>query len=74
MSNSVYNALNGNLQPNMFQQFQQFMNAMQGRDPNQIINKLVSSGQISQAQLDQAQQKAQQMASKFEPLREMFGK
>ena len=74
MANPVYNALNGNKQPNMLQQFQQFMNAMQGRDPNQILNELVSSGKVSQAQLDQAQRQAQQMAAMFEPLRGMFGK
>ena len=74
MANPVYNALNENKQPNMLQQFQQFMNAMQGRDPNQILNELVSSGRVSQAQLDQAQRQAQQMAAMFEPLRGMFGK
>ena len=74
MANQLYNAMNGNRQTNMLQQFQQFMNAMQGRDPNQIIQELVFSGRISQAQLDQAQQRAQQMASMFEPLRGTFGK
>ena len=74
MANPVYNALNGGHQPNMLQQFQQFMNAMQGKDPNQILNELVSSGNVSQAQLDQAQRQAQQMAAMFEPLRGMFGK
>ena len=74
MANQVYNALHGNRRPNMVQQFQQFMNAMQGKDPNQILNELVSSGKVSQAQLDQAQRQAQQMAAMFEPLRGMFGK
>ena len=61
MANPIYQALNGNNQPNMLQQFQQFMNQMRGKDPNQMINELVSSGQISQAQLNQAQKQAQQM-------------
>ena len=75
MANSIYNALNGgSRQPNMLQQFQQFMNQMQGRDPNQILNELISNGRISQVQLDQAQQRAQQMQQMFEPLRGMFGK
>lgn len=74
MANPVYNTLNGGHQPNMLQQFQQFMNAMQWKDPNQILNELVSSGKVSQAQLDQAQRQAQQMAAMFEPLRGMFGK
>ena len=71
MANPLYQALG---QPNVLNQFQQFMNSMQGRDPNQILNELISSGKVSQAQLDQAQQRAQQMAAMFEPLRGMFGK
>lgn len=74
MANSIYNDLNGGVrQPNMLQRFQQFMNSMQGRDPNQILNELVSSGRVSQAQLNQAQRQAQQMQTMFEPLRRMFG-
>ena len=74
MANPIYQALNGNNQPNMLQQFQQFMNQMRGKDPNQMINEMVSSGQISQAQLNQAQKQAQQMAAMFEPLRGIFRK
>lgn len=74
MANPIYQALGGNNQTNMLQQFQQFMNQMRGKDPNQMINELVSSGQISQAQLNQAQKQAQQMQQMFEPLRAMFGK
>lgn len=73
MSNPVFKALGGN-QPNMAQQFQRFVQQMQGKDPNQIIQQMVSSGRISQAQLDQAQRQAQQMESLFEPMRGMFGK
>lgn len=72
MSNPLFQALGGG--PNMVQQFTQFMNQMKGRDPNQIIQQMVSSGRISQAQLDQAQRQAQQMESLFEPMRGMFGK
>lgn len=61
-------------QPNMMQQFQAFMSQMKGKDPNSMIQELVSSGQVSQQQLDQAQRQAQQMAAMFEPLRGMFGK
>lgn len=72
MANPLFQALNGNQQPNMLQQFQNFMNQMQGKDPNAMIHDLVSSGRVSQAQLDQAQRQAQQMASVLEPLRAMF--
>lgn len=69
--NPFYQAMN---QPNMMRQFQQFMNQMRGKDPNQIINEMVSSGKISQQQLDAAQKQAQQMQGMFEGMRSMFGK
>ena len=75
MANPIYQALGGGSnQPNMIQQFQQFMNQMRGKNPNAMIQELVSSGRISQQQLDAAQKQAQQMAVMFEPLRGMFGK
>lgn len=74
MDNPFYQAMGGNRQPNMMQQFQQFMNQMRGKDPNQIINEMVSSGKISQQQLDAAQKQAQQMQGMFEGMRGMFGK
>lgn len=66
MSNPVFKALGGN-QPNMAQQFQRFVQQMQGRDPRAMIDELVSSGRISQQQLDAAQQRAQQIAAMFQP-------
>lgn len=74
MSNPIFHALGGQGQNPMLQNFQRFMQQMQGKDPNQIIQQMVSSGRISQAQLDQAQRQAQQMESLFEPMRGMFGK
>ena len=56
----------------MIQQFTQFMNQMKGKDPNQIINEMVSSGKLSQAQLDQVQKQAQQMQGMFNSVRGMF--
>ena len=70
--NPLFNALNGNRQSNMLQQFQQFMQQMKGRNPSQMINELVSSGKVSQAQLDAAQKQAQQMQGMFESMRGMF--
>ena len=66
MSNPVFKALGGN-QPNMAQQFQRFVQQMQGRDPRAMIDELVSSGRVSQQQLDAAQQMAQQIAAMFQP-------
>ena len=66
MSNQLYNMFGGNKMPwnasnDFMSQFQQFRQQMQGKDPVMEINKLLQSGQISQQQLDQAQQMAYQM-------------
>ena len=71
--NPFFQAMGGNRQPNMIQQFQQFMNQMRGKDPNAMIQELVSSGRVSQQQLDAAQKQAQQMQGMFEGMRGMFG-
>ena len=60
MSNPLFQALAENRQQNMMSQFQNFVQQMQGKDPNQEIAKLLQSGRISQQQLNQAQQMAQQ--------------
>ena len=60
MSNPLYQALGGN-RGDMMGDFQNFMQQMQGKNPRAEIAKMLQSGQISQAQLNQAQQMAQQM-------------
>lgn len=65
MSNPIFNALGGNMMPgnNILAQFQQFRQQMQGKNPHEEINKLLQSGAISQQELNQAQQMAQQFQS-----------
>ena len=65
MPNQLFNALGGNIMPgnNMFLQFQQFRQRMQGVNPHEEINRLLQSGAINQQQLNQAQQMAQQFQS-----------
>ena len=70
--NPFYQAMNP--QGNLKQQFQQFVAQMQGRNPNAMIQELIQSGRVTQDQLNQAQQKAQQMQGMFEGFRGMFGK
>lgn len=70
MANPLFNALNGgnrtgNGAGNMLHQFQQFRQRMQGVNPQEEVQKLLQSGKISQAQLDKAQQMAQQMQGLF---------
>lgn len=72
--NPFFNAMGGNKQPNMMQQFQQFMNQMKGKDPNAVIQDMMQSGKITQDQYNQARQQAQQMQGMFEGMRWMFGK
>ena len=67
MSNPIFNALGGNMMPgnNMLAQFQQFRQRMQGINPHEEINKMLQSGAISQQELNQAQQMAQQFLAMF---------
>lgn len=77
MANPFFKAMGGNQAAsnpmmNMAQQFRQFMQQMQGRDPNQMLSELISSGKVSQEQLNQAQQQARQMSGMFEQFKGMF--
>lgn len=54
-------------------QFNQFMQQVKGQDPNALIQKLVSSGRVSQHQLDMAQKQAEAYKSQFEGMRKTFG-
>lgn len=68
MANPIFNALGGNMpfgNNNFFAKVQQFRQQMQGKNPHEEINKLLQSGAISQQQLNEAQQMAQQFQSMF---------
>lgn len=54
-------------------QFNQFMQQVKGQDPNALIQKLVSSGRVSQKQLDMAQKQTEMYKSQFENMRKTFG-
>ena len=73
MPNPLYSKLNGNQQGNMMQQFQRFMNQMQGKNPNEMIEQIVASGQLIQQQLNSIQQQAKNMEHQFSAMRSMFG-
>ena len=66
MANPLFQSLGGGQMPgqmgkfqNMVQQFRQFQQTFQG-DPKAEVEKLVQSGRISQQQLNQLQQAANQ--------------
>lgn len=69
MANPLFDALGGNKMPGpmgnfqqMMQQFQQFKANFQG-DPQQEVQRMIQSGQLSQQQLDQVQNVARQFAA-----------
>ena len=55
--NPLYNQMNNN---NFFQRLNQLKSTFKG-DPNQKIQQMLNSGQISQAQYNRAVQQAQQI-------------
>lgn len=55
---------------NMMAQFGQFLQLMQGRNPQQLLNNLLSSGKVPK----EAYEQAQQMARQFEPMLSGFFK
>lgn len=70
MANPIFKMMNGGNRQNgnMLSQFQQFMKQMKGRNPDQMLNELVSSGKVNQVQ-----GMAQQMQSQFDGMKNMFG-
>lgn len=75
MANPLFKAMGGNSQPvNIFEQFPKFMQQMRGKDPSRILNDLVSSGKVSQQQLDAIQRQARHMSGMFEQFKGMFCK
>ena len=73
MSSSLYNSMGGQTQNPIGGQFQQFMGQMQGKNPQEMINQMLTSGQLSQQQLNAFQQRAQQIAPMLNGMKNMFG-
>lgn len=77
MSSSLYNSMGRQSQNPIGGQFQQFMGQikgqMQGRNPQDVINQMVSTGQLSQQQLNAIQQRAQQIAPMLNGMKNLFG-
>lgn len=61
MPNSLYNQLNGNHSGNpMINRLMQFKNSFSG-NPQQMVQQMLNSGKISQAQLNQYAQQANEL-------------
>lgn len=72
MPNPLYNEMQKNTPNQLETVFGRFMNQFKGQNPTAIINQMVQSGQITQAQLNVAQDRARQLGSMFEGLRGKF--
>ena len=72
MGNPLFNMLGGGMPQNpmnkMIQDYKKFRQEMQGKNPHEEINKMLQSGKLNQNQLNQIQQKAQQMQALFKGL------
>lgn len=74
MGNPFFNSMGGNApQGNMLSQFQSFMNQMRGKNPENMLNEMISSGRINQSQLNTVQQRANQLMGQFDSMKSMFG-
>lgn len=61
-------AQGGNRFTQMFNEFKRFRQEMQGKNPQEELNKLLQSGKISQQHIDQAQQMAPLVQNLFKGL------
>jgi hypothetical protein len=50
---------------NVVQQFMQFKQQMQGKDPQKIVEQMLADGQMSQQQFEQLKQQAEQFKGIF---------
>lgn len=73
MGSSLFNSMGRQAQNPIGGQFQQFMGQMQGKNPHEMINQMLTSGQLSQQQLNAIQQRAQQIAPMLNNMKNMFG-
>lgn len=73
MGSSLFNSMGRQAQNLIGGQFQQFMGQMQGKNPQEMISQMLTSGQISQQQLNAIQQRAQQIAPMLNGMKNMFG-
>lgn len=78
MPNPLFGALGGAQVPQggpmgMIQAFQKFMMQNQGKNPNEVLNRMLTSGHLDQNQLNQAQRIASQVEQQMSGLKSMFG-
>lgn len=69
MTNPILQAMGKSAMPNspmnVVQQFMQFKQQMQGKDPQKIVKQMLADGRISQQQFEQLKQQAEQFKGIF---------
>lgn len=69
MTNPILQAMGKSAMPNspinVVQQFMQFKQQMQGKDPQKIVEQMLADGQMSQQQFEQLKQQAEQFKGIF---------
>ena len=69
MTNPILQAMGKSAMPNspmiVVQQFMQFKQQMQGKDPQKIVEQMLSDGRMSQQQFEQLKQQAEQFKGIF---------
>lgn len=69
MANPILQAMGKSAMPNspmnVVQQFMQFKQQMQGKDPQKIVEQMLADGQMSQQQFEQLKQQAEQFKGIF---------
>lgn len=68
MSNSLYDQYGAMPNKNIIEEFRRFRESMQGKNPQEEINRLLRSGKVSQNQLNHAQQMAPMIMQMFQGL------
>lgn len=64
MANNLYTSMMKNANSNVMEQFNRFRQSFHG-DPQQTIQQMLNSGRITQAQYNQAVQKANMLKGMF---------
>lgn len=63
MINPMLSQLSANNPMQMLQRFAEFKKTMQGKDPEAMVNELLRSGKMTQAQFEQLKTQAQSFMS-----------
>ena len=67
MANALFNELNGGANNSFLARLKQFKQTMSG-NPQQIIQNMINSGRISQTQVNQYAQQANELYKQFKDL------